>query len=232
MGYYFRAIKESHDVAEVLGVNVVRYRLIAIMLSAFLSAMAGTFYAQYVLYIDPESVMLLAISIQIVLLSMLGRRRHGHGSGDRGCRPDSDRRSNTGLARSPGDRCRHDDLRFYDYDHIGLSASGCVGILFEDRKQNKMNKAICLEVKGMTKWFGGLAANYEIDFIIEEGEIVSIIGPNGAGKSTLFNCIMGFYKPDAGKVSFYGKDIYRLRADKSVNWALPGRSRLFKSSAI
>ncbi|HUH66828.1 MAG TPA: branched-chain amino acid ABC transporter permease [Syntrophales bacterium] len=72
MGYYFRAIKESHDVAEVLGVNVVRYRLIAIMISAFLSAMAGTFYAQYVLYIDPESVMLLAISIQIVLLSMLG----------------------------------------------------------------------------------------------------------------------------------------------------------------
>ena len=72
MGYYFRAIRESHDVAEVLGVNVVRYRLIAIMISAFLSAMAGTFYAQYVLYIDPESVMLLAISVQIVLLSMLG----------------------------------------------------------------------------------------------------------------------------------------------------------------
>ena len=72
MGYYFRAIKESHDVAEVLGVNVVRYRLIAIMVSAFLSAMAGTFYAQYILYIDPDSVMLLAISVQIVLISMLG----------------------------------------------------------------------------------------------------------------------------------------------------------------
>jgi branched-chain amino acid transport system permease protein len=72
MGYYFRAIKESHDVAEVLGVNVVRFRLVAIMISAFLSAMAGTFYAQYILYIDPESVMLLAISVQIVLISMLG----------------------------------------------------------------------------------------------------------------------------------------------------------------
>jgi len=72
MGYYFRAIKESHDVAEVLGVNVVKYRLIAIMVSAFLSAMAGTFYAQYILYIDPESVMLGAISVQIVLISMLG----------------------------------------------------------------------------------------------------------------------------------------------------------------
>ncbi|MGZ3591894.1 MAG: branched-chain amino acid ABC transporter permease [Thermodesulfobacteriota bacterium] len=72
MGYYFRAIKESHDVAKVLGINVVWYRLVAIMASAFLTAMAGTFYAQYVLYIDPESVMLLPISIQIVLISMLG----------------------------------------------------------------------------------------------------------------------------------------------------------------
>jgi branched-chain amino acid transport system permease protein len=72
MGYYFRAIKESHDVAKVLGVNVVWYRLIAIMISAFLTGMAGTFYAQYVLYIDPESVMILPISVQIVLISMLG----------------------------------------------------------------------------------------------------------------------------------------------------------------
>jgi len=72
MGYYFRAIKESHDVAEVLGVNVVLYRLIAVMISAFLCAMAGTFYAQYVLYIDPDSVMLLPFSVQIVLISMLG----------------------------------------------------------------------------------------------------------------------------------------------------------------
>ncbi|MGO9379260.1 MAG: branched-chain amino acid ABC transporter permease [Dissulfurispiraceae bacterium] len=72
MGYYFRAIKESHKIAEVMGVNVVLYRLMAIMISAFLSAMAGTFYAQYILYIDPGSVMLLATSIQIVLISMLG----------------------------------------------------------------------------------------------------------------------------------------------------------------
>jgi branched-chain amino acid transport system permease protein len=72
MGYYFRAIKESHKIAEGLGVDVVLYRLMAIMISAFLSAMAGTFYAQYILYIDPGSVMLLATSVQIVLISMLG----------------------------------------------------------------------------------------------------------------------------------------------------------------
>ncbi len=72
MGYYFRAIKESHEIARVLGVDVVRYRLYAIMISAFLTSMAGSFYAQYILYIDPESVMILAISVQIVLVAMLG----------------------------------------------------------------------------------------------------------------------------------------------------------------
>ncbi len=72
MGFYFRAIKESHEVAEVLGVNVVWYRLLAIMISAFLSSMAGVFYAQYILYLDPESVLILPISTQIVLVAMLG----------------------------------------------------------------------------------------------------------------------------------------------------------------
>ena len=72
MGYYFRAIKESHQIAGSLGIDVVLYRLLAIMISAFLSAMAGTFYAQYILYIDPGSVMLLATSVQIVLIAMLG----------------------------------------------------------------------------------------------------------------------------------------------------------------
>jgi len=72
MGYYFRAIKESHEIAQILGVDVVRYRLYAIIISAFLTSMAGTFYAQYILYIDPESVMILPISVQIVLVAMLG----------------------------------------------------------------------------------------------------------------------------------------------------------------
>ena len=80
-----------------------------------------------------------------------------------------------------------------------------------------MNKAICLKVAGLSKRFGGLAANNDIHFSVEEGEIVSVIGPNGAGKSTLFNCVTGFYKPDGGKVSFYGKDITRMRPDKVCN---------------
>ena len=80
-----------------------------------------------------------------------------------------------------------------------------------------MNKAICLTVAGLSKRFGGLAANNDIHFCVEEGEIVSIIGPNGAGKSTLFNCVTGFYRPDSGRVVFYGKDITTMRPDKVCN---------------
>ena len=76
-----------------------------------------------------------------------------------------------------------------------------------------MKKVPCLEVNGVTKRFGGLFANDNIDFSVEEGEIVSIIGPNGAGKSTLFNCITGFYPPNSGKVFFFGEDITGCRAD-------------------
>jgi len=64
-----------------------------------------------------------------------------------------------------------------------------------------------LEVRNLTKDFGGIVANNDISFSIEEGEIVGLIGPNGAGKTTLFNCIVGYYRPDGGRVIFRGRDI-------------------------
>ena len=71
-----------------------------------------------------------------------------------------------------------------------------------------------LEVKGITKRFGGLVAVNELDVTIEEGEILGMIGPNGAGKTTAFNMISGFYEEDEGKVIFRGEDITHLRPDQ------------------
>jgi len=65
----------------------------------------------------------------------------------------------------------------------------------------------CLEIKDLTKKFGGLIALNKISIHIDEAEIVGLIGPNGSGKTTLFNCITGFLKPDHGKVFLRGKDI-------------------------
>jgi branched-chain amino acid transport system ATP-binding protein len=64
-----------------------------------------------------------------------------------------------------------------------------------------------LEVQSLVKEFGGLIATADISLELEQGEIVGLIGPNGAGKTTLFNCIVGYYKPTGGKVSFEGEDI-------------------------
>jgi branched-chain amino acid transport system ATP-binding protein len=71
-----------------------------------------------------------------------------------------------------------------------------------------------LEVKKLSKTFGGLKAVSSVEFSIEEGEILGLIGPNGAGKTTIFNLISGTYRPDEGKVIFHGKDITFLRADE------------------
>ena len=64
-----------------------------------------------------------------------------------------------------------------------------------------------LEVEGLTKSFGGVAANEDISFSVAEGAIVGLLGPNGAGKTTLFNCITGFLRPDTGRVRFAGADV-------------------------
>ncbi len=64
-----------------------------------------------------------------------------------------------------------------------------------------------LEVKGITKTFGGLVAVENVEFNVNEGEIVSIIGPNGAGKTTIFNMLTGVYHVNGGKILFDGKEI-------------------------
>jgi branched-chain amino acid transport system ATP-binding protein len=71
-----------------------------------------------------------------------------------------------------------------------------------------------LAAEGVTKRYGGLAANDAVSFDVKEGEILGIIGPNGAGKSTLFDLITGFQSLDAGRVSFAGQDITGMRADR------------------
>ncbi len=64
-----------------------------------------------------------------------------------------------------------------------------------------------LEIKGLKKVFGGVIAVQNLDFHLNEGEILGLIGPNGAGKTTVFNLISGFVRPSAGRISFQGSEI-------------------------
>jgi branched-chain amino acid transport system ATP-binding protein len=71
-----------------------------------------------------------------------------------------------------------------------------------------------LEIRNVSKFFGGLAANSDVSFSMDEGTILGLIGPNGAGKTTLFNCITGYYPPTKGDVVFRGQRVNGLTPDR------------------
>jgi branched-chain amino acid transport system ATP-binding protein len=77
-----------------------------------------------------------------------------------------------------------------------------------------------LEVRGVSKHFGGLLAVADVSFTLNEGEILGLIGPNGAGKTTLFNVVNGVYKSDTGSITFWGKDITGRSPDQVVHLGL------------
>lgn len=68
-----------------------------------------------------------------------------------------------------------------------------------------------LEIKHVSKFFGGLAANSDVSFEMEQGMIMGLIGPNGAGKTTLFNCITGYYPPSNGEIRFQDRRMNGLQ---------------------
>jgi branched-chain amino acid transport system ATP-binding protein len=71
-----------------------------------------------------------------------------------------------------------------------------------------------LEIRHVSKFFGGLAANSDVSFQLAEQMIMGLIGPNGAGKTTLFNCITGYYPPSRGEIIFADRRINGLQPDK------------------
>ncbi len=71
-----------------------------------------------------------------------------------------------------------------------------------------------LEIKNVSKFFGGLAANSDVSFTMDKGMIMGLIGPNGAGKTTLFNCITGYYPPSKGDILYNGQKMNGLQPDK------------------
>jgi len=88
---------------------------------------------------------------------------------------------------------------------------------------------LILEVQNLSKAFGGLMAIRQVNFAVDEGQIVGLIGPNGAGKTTLFNLISGLFKPDIGKMTFNGKDITGLPPHKICQSGIARTFQLTKS---
>ncbi len=92
-----------------------------------------------------------------------------------------------------------------------------------------------LEVRNLTKTFGGLTAVNQLDFEVNEGEILGMIGPNGAGKTTVFNLISGIYPPDEGEIRLNGQSLLGLRPHSITELGI-GRTfqtiRLFRNLTV
>ena len=86
-----------------------------------------------------------------------------------------------------------------------------------------------LEIKGLRKFFGGLAAVNNLDMHVEPSEILGLIGPNGAGKTTLFNLISGFIPPTGGQVTFKGETLSGLKPHEVAG---RGIGRIFQQSVL
>jgi branched-chain amino acid transport system ATP-binding protein len=86
-----------------------------------------------------------------------------------------------------------------------------------------------LEVRAVSRHFGGLAAVRELSFVVHAGEIRGLVGPNGAGKTTTFNVISGFYRPSSGEVLYQGRRISGLRPSAI---AARGLVRTFQATTL
>jgi branched-chain amino acid transport system permease protein len=86
-----------------------------------------------------------------------------------------------------------------------------------------------LEIRGLTRRFGGLTAVDRFDVDVNEGEIVSLVGPNGAGKTTVFNLISGVLRPTTGSVRLLGRELVRLPAHRITH---QGVARTFQNIRV
>ena len=106
-----------------------------------------------------------------------------------------------------------------------LAGSGVDDAQDSERTATDVGGGLLLKVEHLSKAFGGIVAVNDLSFEVRKGEILGVIGPNGAGKTTVFNLITGLYKPDTGVVTFMGKDITAVSADKVAN---AGMARTFQ----
>jgi branched-chain amino acid transport system permease protein len=254
-GYYLSALRDDEDAAEATGINASRYKLWVMMISAFFTAAAGTFYAQYLTFIDPDIVFSLGFSIQLAMLAIIGGMGTIFGP------------ILGSFILTPLDAFLRGWLGGF-YAGVGFMVYGAILVivviylpdglikwlrqsLFPLLKKlpgagpslapapppagsptaapapaRQQNTPVIFNVQDLSKNFGGLRAVSNVNFDIRGGEILGLIGPNGAGKTTIFNLISGFINPDRGTIRFEGKDISRLGPPHAV--ALRGIGRTFQ----
>jgi branched-chain amino acid transport system permease protein len=220
------AIHDDEDVAEVMGVPTYRFKLIALALSCALAGLAGGIHAVFVSYVTVSETFSITVPLSVVLMSVLGGRRHWFGP----------------AVGAIAITCLLYVVTSGSYAVIGRGAvglilvvvillmpSGIVGVV-QQRLQKRQRlqptgdaaphqareaapsqpgepKRVLLAVNGLSKSFKGVQALSDVSLEVRQGEILGLIGPNGSGKSTFINVVSGHYRADAGQIRFEGQSL-------------------------
>ena len=236
-GMSLLAIKQNELAAEAAGIETRKWKLRAIAVSGAMAGVAGGFYTIVLLVVTPPSVFGMLTSAQALVVTLfggigtvwgplagatvliplaetlhaeLGNILHGIHGVVYGLAiliiilvaPE-------GLLWKLKDIATARRLAREPQAELPVSAfTADSGPLPE--RPNAMSGKPILEVRNLSKSFGGLKAVQEVSFSVPEGAVIGIIGPNGAGKTTLFNLLNGFQKPDQGEVLFNGESLLGL----------------------
>ena len=237
-GMSLMAIKQNEPAAEAAGINTWRWKMLALMLSGALAAVAGGLYAVILLVVTPETVFGMLVSAQALILALFG----GVGSlwgpviGAVVLVPLAE-----GLNAELGDVLPGIQGVVYGVAIIAIILLAPEGVYWRvlDRFSRRAPAAAApaqmparatniaplprapvstgadlLVLRDIGISFGGLRALDGIDLTLPEGGLYGIIGPNGAGKTTLFNVINGFLASDSGAITFAGEAITGLRPNQ------------------
>ena len=248
MGFYLVAVRESEHAAHAVGINAVRVKLIAAVISGVLTSMIGSFHAMYLTFIEPSAAFSLDLSIQIAMFALIGglgtvagplagtvlvvpiaevaRGWLGSfGSGTHGLIYGVILvvvvlLMPQGLVGKFGGTLRRwaDTLPYF-----GQPRPAVVQVADARQPQRAQKGMPILKADRLFKKFGGLQATGNVSLTLNQGEILGMIGPNGAGKTTLFNQLSGFIRPDSGVV--------RIRLDNG-QWAAPGAPDAFAHCGV
>jgi len=209
------AIHDDEDVAEVMGVPTLRYKLAALALSCALAGLAGGVYSVFVSYVTVSETFSGWLALNVILMAALGGTRHWLGPA-------------VGAAAVTA-------MTYYfttsEYAVAGRALVGAIFIVvilfmpngllgrfsgrkaFAREKQKELFKiepsrpGPILAVRGASKAFEGVQALAGVDLEVRRGEILGLVGPNGSGKSTLINVVSGHYPIDSGSVLFEGREL-------------------------
>jgi ABC-type branched-subunit amino acid transport system ATPase component/ABC-type branched-subunit amino acid transport system permease subunit len=236
-GMALLAIKQNEAAAEAAGINTLAWKLRAITLSGAIAGAIGGFYAVVLLVVTPQSVFGMLVSAQALTVAMFGGVGTVWGPviGSVILIPLAETLNAEAGSRFPGIQGVIFGLaiicviliapeglfwKLRDFLHkrsapqvaATSSASAQLATAVATAKPSRPERSqgsgdVVLEIRNLSRSFGGLKAVQNVSFKLRRNEILGIIGPNGAGKTTLFNLLNGFLRPGTGEILIDGRDM-------------------------